>query len=169
MDFQEGTSVRHRPCIFVENSKKQSPSNFWFRSSNGDELDPASIIPFNKFYEHKTHKCSDKEIKISFKTIRSKSLIYFYPWWPQMTSLMTLFKMTFAVKFTANKYKHLTLRFHGSVAQWIRRLPTEQEIVGSSPAWVKLFRSLYWWRTFSKSWMSSMTSGYYLVPTWVEN
>ena len=23
---------------------------------------------------------------------------------------------------------------HGSVAQWIRRLPTEQEIVGSSPA-----------------------------------
>ena len=27
----------------------------------------------------------------------------------------------------------------GSVAQWIRRLPTEQEIVGSSPAWVKKF------------------------------
>ena len=55
--------------------------------------------------------------------------------------------MTFAVKFTANKYKHLTLRFHGSVAQWIRRLPTEQEIVGSSPAWVNPF----WFRFFIKN------------------
>ena len=32
--------------------------------------------------------------------------------------------------------------FQGSVAQWIRRLPTEQEIVGSSPAWVNLFFTL---------------------------
>ena len=31
----------------------------------------------------------------------------------------------------------------GSVAQWIRRLPTEQEIVGSSPAWVKIFHSRF--------------------------
>ena len=28
----------------------------------------------------------------------------------------------------------VALGHHGSVAQWIRRLPTEQEIVGSSPA-----------------------------------
>ena len=31
------------------------------------------------------------------------------------------------------------MHVHGSVAQWIRRLPTEQEIVGSSPAWVISF------------------------------
>ena len=36
-------------------------------------------------------------------------------------------------------YYHTVLLHNGSVAQWIRRLPTEQEIVGSSPAWVKLF------------------------------
>ena len=35
----------------------------------------------------------------------------------------------------------------GSVAQWIRRLPTEQEIVGSSPAWVNPF----WFRFFIKN------------------
>ena len=32
---------------------------------------------------------------------------------------------------------------HGSVAQWIRRLPTEQEIVGSSPALVKPFSVIF--------------------------
>ena len=35
------------------------------------------------------------------------------------------------------------MHFEGSVAQWIRRLPTEQEIVGSSPAWVKTFLVLF--------------------------
>ena len=77
--------------------KKQSTSNFWFRSPNGNELDPSSIIPFNKFLEFKTDKSSDKETEISIKTIWPKSLI-FHPW-PQMTP--TIFKMTFAVKFTA--------------------------------------------------------------------
>ena len=33
--------------------------------------------------------------------------------------------------------------YQGSVAQWIRRLPTEQEIVGSSPAWVNPFESFF--------------------------
>ena len=30
----------------------------------------------------------------------------------------------------------------GSMAQWIRRLPTEQEILGSSPGRVKIFLEL---------------------------
>ena len=38
-------------------------------------------------------------------------------------------------------FPYAGIPFQGSVAQWIRRLPTEQEIVGSSPAWVKPFVS----------------------------
>ena len=42
-----------------------------------------------------------------------------------------------------SKRKVITL-IDGSVAQWIRRLPTEQEILGSSPGRVKTFFDLLW-------------------------